>query len=79
MGKVVSMAYKVIAPTEYLADELAEVIDIPEMFRGAKIQIIGPGAQIAKNGVVYYPFQSEEETMDWIDSAMSSWWNDEAV
>ena len=73
------MAYKATAPTEYMADELAKIIDIPEMFRGERIQIIGPGAQIAKNGAVYYPFQSEEEVMGWIDSAMSSWWNDETV
>jgi hypothetical protein len=73
------MAYTATAPTEYLADELAKLIDIPEVFRGAKIQLIGPGAQISKDGIVYYPFQSDEEVDEWVDALTSSWWNDEAI
>jgi len=30
------MAYVEIAPTEYLADELAKVIDLPQSYRGLK-------------------------------------------
>jgi hypothetical protein len=73
------MAYTPTAPTEYFADDLARFIDVPESFRGTKIQIIGPGAHISQNGVVYYPFQSEKETLDWIESVSARWWDDEAV
>jgi hypothetical protein len=34
---------------------------------------------ISKNGVIYYPFISEEETIDWIDNAVSEWWDDETI
>jgi hypothetical protein len=78
-NEVVDMAYSPTAPTEYYADDLAKYIDVPEAFRGAKIQLIGPGASIARNGVVYYPFTSEEEVLDWIDAVSSEWWNDETV
>jgi hypothetical protein len=73
------MPYTPTAPTEYYADELAQFIDVPEVFRGTIIQLIGPGACISRNGVVYYPFTSEEETLDWIDAVTSEWWNDETV
>jgi len=33
----------------------------------------------SKNGVVYYPFISEKETIDWIDNAISEWWDDETI
>jgi hypothetical protein len=71
------MAYKNNAQTIFEADELAKVIDIPDVFRGAKIQLVGPGAQISKNGIVYYPFQSEDEVMEWIDASVGDWWDDE--
>jgi hypothetical protein len=31
---------------------------------------------ISKNGIVYYPFISEKEIIDWIDNAISEWWDD---
>jgi hypothetical protein len=34
---------------------------------------------ISKNGVIYYPFISEKETIDWIDNAVSEWWDDETI
>ena len=34
---------------------------------------------ISKNGIVYYPFISEKETIDWIDNAVSQWWDDETI
>jgi len=34
---------------------------------------------ISKNGIVYYPFISEKETIDWIDSTVSQWWDDETI
>jgi hypothetical protein len=34
---------------------------------------------ISKNGVIYYPFTSEKETIDWIDNAVSEWWDDETI
>jgi hypothetical protein len=34
---------------------------------------------ISKNGIVYYPFISEKETIDWIDNAVSEWWDDETI
>jgi hypothetical protein len=77
--EMIAMPYTSTAPTEYLADELAKVIDIPEAFRGAKIQLIGPGAHISKGGVVYYPFQSDAEVSEWTDAATSAWWNDETI
>ncbi|GHT77887.1 hypothetical protein FACS1894104_0230 [Actinomycetota bacterium] len=53
--------------------------DVPEVFRGTKLQIIGPGASISRNGIVYYPFQSEDEAMEWIDAVSSDWWNDATI
>jgi len=34
---------------------------------------------ISKNGIIYYPFISEKETIDWIDNAVSQWWDDETI
>jgi len=34
---------------------------------------------ISRNGIVYYPFVSEKETIDWIDNAISEWWDDETI
>jgi hypothetical protein len=73
------MAYSLVAPTKYKADDLARVIDIPEMFRGETIQLIGPGAHISSSGIVYYPFQSEDEVLGWVEEMNSSWWDDETV
>jgi len=34
------MAYVATAPTEYLADKLAEVIDLPQSYRGLKVMFV---------------------------------------
>jgi len=36
-------------------------------------------ANISKNGVVYFPFTEEQETIDWIDNVISEWWDDETI
>jgi len=30
---------------------------------------------ISKNGVVYFPFNEEKETIDWIDEMVGQWWD----
>jgi len=34
------MAYVATAPTEYLADELVKVIDLPKAYRGLKVMFV---------------------------------------
>jgi len=34
------MAYVATAPTEYLADELAKVIDLPQSYKGLKVMFV---------------------------------------
>jgi hypothetical protein len=34
---------------------------------------------VSKNGVVYFPFNEEKETIDWIDDMVSQWWDDETL
>jgi len=34
---------------------------------------------ISKNGVVYFPFNEEKETIDWIDEMVGQWWDDETI
>jgi len=36
-------------------------------------------ANLSKNGVVYFPFNDENETIDWIDNVVSEWWDDETI
>jgi len=36
-------------------------------------------ANISKNGVVYFPFNNENETIDWISNVVSEWWDDETI
>jgi len=36
-------------------------------------------ANVSKNGVVYFPFNEEKETIDWIDDMVSQWWDDETI
>jgi len=36
-------------------------------------------ANISKNGVVYFPFIEEKETIDWIDDMVGQWWDDETI
>jgi len=32
---------------------------------------------LSKNGVVYFPFNNENETIDWIENVVSEWWDDQ--
>ncbi|MDR2581246.1 MAG: hypothetical protein LBC85_09675 [Fibromonadaceae bacterium] len=34
---------------------------------------------VSRNGVVYFPFSSEKETVDWLEDVASEWWDDEAI
>ncbi|MDR1813164.1 MAG: hypothetical protein LBQ87_10100 [Candidatus Fibromonas sp.] len=34
---------------------------------------------VSRNGVVYFPFKEEKETIDWIDNVVSEWWDDETI
>jgi len=42
-------------------------------------QAIFSEANLSKNGVVYFPFTEEQETIDWIDNVISEWWDDETI
>lgn len=70
------MAFVTTAPSVYLADDLARVIDLPNAYRGQKIQIIPFPANTTNSCV---PFESEKEMIDWMESAVSEWWDDETV
>jgi len=39
------MAYVATAPTEYLADELAKVIDLPKSYKGLKVMFVPKAKQ----------------------------------
>ncbi len=41
--------------------------------------IVYSEANLSKNGVVYFPFKEEKETIDWIDNMVCEWWDDEAI
>ena len=34
---------------------------------------------VSKNGIVYFPFIEEKETIDWIDDMVGQWWDDETI
>ena len=34
---------------------------------------------VSREGVVYFPFETEKETVDWIEDVISEWWDDETV
>ena len=34
---------------------------------------------VSRNGVVYFPFETEKETVDWMEDVVSEWWNDETI
>ncbi|MCL2100548.1 MAG: hypothetical protein FWH22_02405 [Fibromonadales bacterium] len=34
---------------------------------------------VSRNGVVYFPFASDKETVDWIEDVVSEWWDDETI
>jgi hypothetical protein len=73
------MAFVSTAPNVYLADDLARFVDLPSSFRGQKIQFVPISANVSKNNVVYFPFESEKEADDWIEQSVSEWWDDETV
>ena len=73
------MAFVSAAPIAYLADDLARFIDLPNCYRGQRIRFIPFDASVSKNDVVYFPFQTEKEVDDWIECAVSEWWDDETV
>jgi hypothetical protein len=73
------MAFVSVAPRAYLADELARFIDLPSCYRGQKLQFVPCGANISKNNVAYFPFETEKEANDWIDGVASEWWDDETI
>ena len=70
------MAFVAIAPKVYLADDLARVIDLPNTFRGQKIQIVPFYTENSNNCV---PFETEKEMLNWMENAVSEWWDDETV
>lgn len=69
------MAFVNTAPSVYFADDLARVIDLPTTFRGQKIQIV----PFPTNTNKCVPFESENEMLNWMESAISEWWDDETV
>ena len=68
------MAFVATAPSVYLADDLARVIDLPNTFRGQKIQIVP-----FPSNINCIPFETEKEMLNWMESAVSEWWDDETV
>jgi len=42
-------------------------------------KVVYSEANISKNGVVYFPFNEEKETIDWIDDMVGQWWDDETI
>ncbi|MCL2809876.1 MAG: hypothetical protein FWD24_07420 [Treponema sp.] len=69
------MAYVSTAPNTYFADDLAKFIDLPIAYRGQKIKII----PFSKNEVSSHTIKTDKELDDWMGSAVSEWWDDEAV
>jgi len=42
-------------------------------------EVVYSEANLSKNGVVYFPFKNENETIEWIDDVVSEWWDDETI
>jgi hypothetical protein len=42
-------------------------------------KVVYSEANVSKNGVVYFPFKEEKETIDWIDDVVCQWWDDETI
>jgi len=54
--------------------------DKANLAAGARIsEVAYSEANLSKNGVVYFPFTEEQETIDWIDNVVSEWWDDETL
>jgi hypothetical protein len=34
---------------------------------------------VSKNGVAYFPFNEEKETIDWVDDMVGQWWDDQTI
>jgi len=73
------MAFVSVAPQTYFADDLARYVDLPNSFRGQNLQFVPLQANISRNDVVYFPFESEKEASDWTESAVGEWWDDETI
>ena len=73
------MAFVSVAPSAYLADELARFIDLPNYFRGQKLQFVPCEANVSKNNVAYFPFETENEANDWVENIACEWWDDETI
>ena len=69
------MAFVSTAPKTYFADDLAKFIDLPVAYRGQNIKII----LFSKNENLSHPIETDKELDDWMGSAVSEWWDDEAV
>jgi hypothetical protein len=69
------MAFVSTAPNIYFADDLAEFIDLPIEYRGQKIKVI----PFSKNEILNYPIETDKELDNWMGSAVSEWWDDEAI
>jgi hypothetical protein len=40
---------------------------------------VGSKENISKNDVIYFPFETEKETVDWMEDVVSQWWDDETI
>jgi len=69
------MAFVSTAPNTYFADDLAEFIDLPTSYQGQKIKIV----PFSKNEDLSHPIETNKELNDWMGSAVSKWWDDEAI
>ena len=59
------------------AEKLCKIVDIPEDMRYSQVEVIVlPFATVSRNGVAYFPFKTEKETMDWMENATSEWWDE---
>jgi len=72
---VIDMAFVSTAPKTYFADDLAKFIDLPVAYRGQNIKII----PFSKNENLNHPIETDKELDDWMGSAVSEWWDDEAI
>jgi len=43
------------------------------------VKSVKPVRNVSENKVVYFPFETEEETADWMEYLVSEWWDDETI
>jgi len=34
---------------------------------------------VSENRIVYFPFETEKETIDWMEDVVSEWWDEETI